>query len=149
VHANNVFDVIGRFINMEVDTYSFVSSLNCILAQRLVRLVCPKCAIPYQPDAKLLSVSGISEEAARTMSFLIGKGCGHCRGSGYRGRKAVSELLILDDELREMIVERAPIRKLKEVARRNGLRVMRETAIDAVGLGETTLDEINRVTYVD
>ena len=149
VHANNVFDVIGRFINMEVDTYSFVSALNCILAQRLVRLVCPKCAIPYQPDAKLLAASGVSEEAAHTMRFLVGKGCGHCRGSGYRGRKAISELLILDDELREMIVDRAPIRQLKEVARRNGLRVMRETAIEAVGLGETTLDEINRVTFVD
>ncbi|MEQ1814229.1 MAG: GspE/PulE family protein [Candidatus Nitrotoga sp.] len=149
VHANNVFDVIGRFINMEVDTYSFVSSLNGILAQRLVRLVCSNCIVPDQPDAKLLADSGISPEAAQTMHFRIGRGCGHCRGTGYRGRKAVAELLILDDEMREMIVARDPIRKLKELARRNGLRVLRESAIEAVANGETTLEEINRVTFID
>ncbi|MEQ1837567.1 MAG: GspE/PulE family protein, partial [Candidatus Nitrotoga sp.] len=93
VHANNVFDVIGRFINMEVDTYSFVSSLNGILAQRLVRLVCSNCIVPDQPDAKLLADSGISTEAAQKMRFRVGRGCGHCRGTGYRGRKAVAELL--------------------------------------------------------
>lgn len=149
VHANNVFDVIGRFINMEVDTYSFVAALNGILAQRLVRLVCPNCIVPDQPDARLLADSGISVEAAQTMRFRIGRGCGHCRGTGYRGRKAVTELLILDDELREMIVARDPIRKLKEAARRNGLRVLRESAIEAVANGETTLEEINRVTFID
>jgi general secretion pathway protein E len=149
VHANNVFDVIGRFTNMEVDTYSFVAALNGILAQRLVRLVCPNCAIPDQPDAKLLADSGISVEAAKTMRFVLGRGCGNCRGTGYRGRKAVSELLILNDEMREMIVARDPIRKLKEAARRNGLRVLRESAIEAVANGETTLEEINRVTFID
>lgn len=149
VHANNVFDVIGRFINMEVDTYSFVSSLNGILAQRLVRLVCSNCIVPDQPDAKLLADSGISTEAAQKMRFRVGRGCGHCRGTGYRGRKAVAELLILDDEMREMIVARDPIRKLKESARRNGLRVLRESAIEAVANGETTLEEINRVTFID
>ena len=149
VHANNVFDVIGRFIHMEVDTYSFVSALNGILAQRLVRLVCSNCIVPDQPDAKLLADSGISTEAAQTMCFRIGRGCGHCRGTGYRGRKAVTELLILDDEMREMIVARDPIRKLKESARRKGLRVLRESAIEAVANGETTLEEINRVTFID
>jgi len=149
VHANNVFDVIGRFINMEVDTYSFVAALNGILAQRLVRLVCPNCAVPDQPGAKLLADSGISAEAAQSMRFMLGRGCGHCRGTGYRGRKAVTELLILDDELREMIVARDPIRKLKEAARRNGLRVLRESAMEAVANGETTLEEINRVTFID
>ena len=149
VHANNVFDVIGRFINMEVDTYSFVAALNGILAQRLVRLVCTNCIVPDQPDAKLLADSGISAEAAQTMRFRVGRGCGHCRGTGYKGRKAVTELLILDDEMREMIVARDPIRKLKEAARRNGLRVLRESAIEAVANGETTLEEINRVTFID
>jgi general secretion pathway protein E len=149
VHANNVFDVIGRFVNMEVDTYSFVAALNGILAQRLVRLVCPNCAAADHPEAKLLADSGITVEAAQTMRFMVGRGCGNCRGTGYRGRKAVTELLILDDELREMIVARDPIRKLKETARRNGLRVLRESAIEAVANGETTLEEINRVTFID
>ncbi len=149
VHANNVFDVIGRFINMEVDTYSFVAALNGILAQRLVRLVCHNCAVPDQPDAKLLADSGITPEAAQRMRFMKGRGCGHCRGTGYRGRKAVTELLILDDEMREMIVARDPIRKLKEAARHNGLRVLRESAIETVANGETTLEEINRVTFID
>lgn len=149
VHANNVFDVIGRFINMDVDTYSFVSALNGILAQRLVRLVCGNCAAPDEPTEDLLADSGVDAEAAKTMYFRKGRGCGHCRGSGYRGRKAVSELLVLDDELREMIVAREPIRKLKEAAQRKGFRFMREAALEVVANGETTLEEINRVTYVD
>jgi len=149
VHANNVFDVIGRFINMEVDAYSFVSALNGILAQRLIRLVCQQCATPVVPDAKSLADSGISTEMASQMKFVVGRGCGHCRGTGYRGRKAVSELLVLNDEMREMIVAREPIRKLKETASRNGLRLLRESALEAVKNGETTLEEINRVTFVD
>jgi len=148
VHANNVFDVIGRFINMEVDTYSFVSALNGILAQRLVRLNCSHCAMPYTPSAELLAESAISAEAASPMKFLKGQGCGQCRGSGYKGRMAVAELLILDDEIREMIVARDPIRKLKETARRKGLRLLRETAVEAVANGKTTLEEINRVTFI-
>ncbi|MGZ8251578.1 MAG: GspE/PulE family protein [Methylophilaceae bacterium] len=148
VHANNVFDVIGRFINMEVDTYSFVSALNGILAQRLVRLNCSHCAMPYTPSAELLAESAISAEAASSMKFLKGQGCGQCRGSGYKGRMAVAELLILDDEIREMIVARDPIRKLKETARRKGLRLLRETAVEAVANGKTTLEEINRVTFI-
>jgi len=148
VHANNVFDVIGRFINMEVDTYSFVSALNGILAQRLVRLNCSHCAVPYTPSHELLAESAISAEAASSMKFLKGQGCGQCRGSGYKGRMAVAELLILDDEIREMIVARDPIRKLKETARRKGLRLLRETAVEAVANGKTTLEEINRVTFI-
>jgi general secretion pathway protein E len=148
VHANNVFDVIGRFINMEVDTYSFVSALNGILAQRLVRLNCTHCAMPDSPTPALLAESAVSAEVAATMKFLKGQGCGQCRGTGYKGRMAVAELLILDDEIREMIVARDPIRKLKETARRKGLRLLRETAIEAVANGKTTLEEINRVTFI-
>ncbi len=148
VHANNVFDVIGRFINMDVDTYSFVSALNGILAQRLVRLNCPNCSVAEQPSAALLEESVISPEAASSMNFRKGLGCGHCRGSGYKGRMAVAELLILDDEIREMIVAREPIRSLKQAARRKGLRLLRETAIEAVAEGKTTLEEINRVTFI-
>ncbi len=148
VHANNVFDVIGRFINMEVDTYSFVSALNGILAQRLVRLNCTHCAMPDSPTPELLAESAVTAEAAATMKFFKGQGCGQCRGTGYKGRMAVAELLILDDEIREMIVARDPIRKLKETARRKGLRLLRETAIEAVANGKTTLEEINRVTFI-
>ena len=148
VHANNVFDVIGRFINMEVDTYSFVSALNGILAQRLVRLNCTHCAVSYQPSDSLLAQSAVTKEAAQGMTFLKGQGCGQCRGTGYKGRMAVAELLILDDEIREMIVARDPIRQLKETARRKGLRLLRETAVEAVASGKTTLEEINRVTFI-
>lgn len=148
VHANNVLDVIGRFMHMGVDPYNFVSAMNGIMAQRLIRSICPHCAEDFQPDDQLLVDSGISKEMALGMKFKDAKGCGHCRGTGYRGRKAVAELLILNDELREMIVAREPIRKLKEAAKRSGMRTIREAAIEAVGNGLTTLQEINRVTFV-
>ena len=146
VHANNVLDVIGRFIHMGVDPYNFVSAMNGIVAQRLIRAICPHCVEDDHPDAKMLEESGITPAMAAGMQFKFAKGCGHCRGSGYRGRKAVAEILILNDELREMIVAREPIRKLKEAARRAGMRTIRESAIDAVANGKTTLQEINRVT---
>jgi len=148
VHANNVFDVIGRFMHMGVDPYSFVSALNGILAQRLVRVVCTHCAEPFVPDAKLLEDSGISPEAAQTYRFMNGRGCGQCRGTGYKGRKAIAEMLHLNDEIRELIVAREPIRRIKEAARRNGTRYLRESALDLVKSGGTTLQEINRVTFV-
>ena len=148
VHANNVLDVIGRFMHMGVDPYNFVSAMNGIMAQRLIRAICPHCAEDYYPDEQLLADSGISAQIATNMNFKFAKGCGHCRGTGYRGRKAVAELLILNDELREMIVAREPIRKLKEAAKRSGMRTIREAALEAVGNGLTTLQEINRVTFV-
>ena len=148
VHANNVLDVIGRFMHMGVDPYNFVSAMNGIMAQRLIRTICSHCAEDVQPDAQLLEDSGITPEVAAGMRFKFAKGCGHCRGTGYKGRKAVAELLILNDELREMIVAREPIRKLKEAAKRSGMRTIREAAIEAVGNGLTTLQEINRVTFV-
>ena len=148
VHANNVLDVIGRFMHMGVDPYNFVSAMNGIMAQRLIRTICSHCAEDVQPDTQLLVDSGITPELAAGMRFRFAKGCGHCRGTGYRGRKAVAELLILNDELREMIVAREPIRKLKEAAKRSGMRTIREAALDAVGNGLTTLQEINRVTFI-
>jgi general secretion pathway protein E len=148
VHANNVFDVIGRFMHMGVDPYSFVSALNGVLAQRLVRLACVHCAEPTQPDAELLESSGISSEAAQEYRFMAGRGCGLCRGTGYKGRKAIAEMLHLNDEIRELIVAKEPIRKIKDAARRNGTRYLRESALNLVKNGETTLQEINRVTFV-
>ncbi|SNR84569.1 general secretion pathway protein E [Methylobacillus rhizosphaerae] len=146
VHANNVFDVIGRFTNMQVDPYSFVSAINGIMAQRLVRTICPHCATDDVPDPALLAKSGITPEAAPAYRFRIGQGCGQCHGTGYKGRKAVAELLVFNDLIRELIVTREPVRKVKEAARENGTRTMREAALDMVKRGETTLQEINRVT---
>lgn len=146
VHANNVFDVIGRFTNMNVDPYSFVSAINGILAQRLVRVICPHCAMDDQPNTELLEKSGIQPKMISEFRFRIGQGCGQCHGTGYKGRKAVAELLAFNDLIRELIVAREPVRKVKEAARANGTRTMREAALDMVRRGETTLQEINRVT---
>lgn len=148
VHANNVFDVLGRFLHMGVDPYSFVSALNGILAQRLLRVVCTQCVTEYQPDEKLLRDSGITLEEAKNYRFVQGSGCGHCRGTGYKGRKAIAEILQLNDEIRELIVAREPIRRIKEAARKNGTRYLREAALALVRNGETSLQEVNRVTFV-
>jgi len=146
VHANNVFDVIGRFMHMNVDLHSFVSALNAIVAQRLVRLTCTHCAEETEVSSELLVESGISDPQG--YRFMKGKGCRECRGLGYRGRKAIAELLVLNDELRELIATRAPARNLKDMAKRNGTRFLRQAALDSVKAGETTLEEINRVTFV-
>ena len=143
VHANNVFDVIGRFTHMGVDPYSLVAALNGIVAQRLVRVSCPHCLSEVVPDAQLLAASGIADVAG--YRFMAGTGCAHCRGTGYRGRKAVAEVLVLDDELREMIVTREPVRRIKEAAYRKGTRLLRDAGLDLVRNGETTLQELNRV----
>ncbi|HEV7390270.1 MAG TPA: GspE/PulE family protein [Burkholderiales bacterium] len=148
VHANNVFDVIGRFLHMQVDPYSFVSALNGVLAQRLLRVVCPHCRESYEPETQLLASSGLSPEMAEQFHFVRGTGCGQCRGTGYKGRKAIAEILNLDDDIREMIATRVPIKAIKDAARRNGTRLLRESALDSVRRGETTLEEINRVTFV-
>lgn len=148
VHANNVLDVIGRFMHMGVDPYNFVSAVNGIMAQRLIRVICPHCAEDYEPSLELLEESAISQAESKNIKFKFAKGCGHCRGTGYRGRKSVAELLVLNDELREMIVSRVPIRQLKEAAKKSGMVTIREAALEAVSQGITTLQEINRVTFV-
>ena len=148
VHANNVLDVLGRFLHMGVDTYSFASALNGILAQRLVRLNCTHCSIPYQPTLNELTESAITPEQARNANFCRSRGCGHCRGSGYKGRHAIGEVLRLNDEIRELIVARSPIRTVKDAAKANGTRFLREAALELALAGKTTLEEINRVTFV-
>jgi general secretion pathway protein E len=148
VHANNVFDVIGRFMHMGVDPYSFVSALNGIAAQRLVRVNCSHCAHELEPDDGLLAESGLAREQVHGWHFRGGRGCGHCRGSGFRGRRAIAEIMVLNDEIRELIVQREPIRRVKEAARRSGTRFLREAALDVVRAGSTTLQEVNRVTLV-
>jgi general secretion pathway protein E len=148
VHANNVFDVIGRFMHMGVDPYSFVSALNGIAAQRLVRVNCGHCAQDVAPEPLLLAESGLTPEQVLGWHLRAGRGCGHCRGSGFRGRKAISEIMVLNDEIRELITAREPIRRVKEAARKQRTHFLREAALDVVRNGESTLQEINRVTLV-
>ena len=148
VHANNAFDVIGRFTHMDVDPYSFVSALSGVLAQRLVRVNCPHCSEPVTVDPALLRESTVDAALIDGKVLRAGRGCGKCRGTGFKGRKAVGELLLLDDALRELIVARAPVRQIKEAARRNGTRMLRESALALWLAGETTLEEVNRVTLV-
>ncbi len=145
VHANNAFDVIGRFMHMGLDLYNVVSALNAVLAQRLLRINCPHCARPFAPEPALLARHGLRPEQPG-QRFLRGEGCGHCRGSGYRGRRAVAELLKLDDGLRDLIVARAPMSQIKEAARGRGMKPLRQLALAAVCRGETTFEELERVT---
>jgi general secretion pathway protein E len=146
VHANNTFDVIGRFMHMGVDPYNFVSSLSGVIAQRLVRQIRVHCAEPVQMDSQLLEESGITDAA--DFRFMAGRGCVECRNTGFKGRRAIAEVLRLTDEIREMIVARAPIRVLKDQARLQGTRFLRDVALDLVREGRSTLQEINRVTFV-
>jgi general secretion pathway protein E len=146
VHANNVFDVLGRFAHMQVDAYAFVSALNGILAQRLVRVICVQCAERVQPSAELLEQSGLILPLTADWTYSAGRGCAQCRGTGYKGRVAIGELLVLNDELREAIVTRAPARRLKELAQADGAELIRTAALDLVKRGQTTLMEANRVT---
>ena len=146
VHANNVFDVLGRFLQLGVDPYNLVYALNGILAQRLVRMNCSYCSVDEVPAPELLAASGITDSTG--FRFRAGRGCAHCRGTGYKGRQAVAEMLVMNDHLREMIVAREPMSRIKEEARRGGTHSLRAAAVEFVRAGRTTLEEINRVTFV-
>ncbi len=150
VHANNVIDVIGRFLNMGVEPYNFVSSLNCVLAQRLVRLLCPTCKRPYTPSDEELNESGMRREDIKSDIVLYRSvGCDACNHTGYRGRTAIHELLDMSDTIREMIIERRPGSEIRRQAEKEGLSSLRESAVRKVFLGMSTLHEINRVTFVE
>ncbi|MFA7060061.1 MAG: GspE/PulE family protein [Pedobacter sp.] len=149
VHANNVFDVIGRFIHMGIDPYNFVSCLNCVLAQRLIRKVCPKCRrITTYSDVELRE-AGVDPEAVRGVTLYEAKGCEECNGTGYRGRSAIVELLELNDEIRDLIIGKVPAKQLKQAAREAGVVFLRDSAMEKLIAGDTTLKEINRVTFVE
>ena len=145
VHANNVFDVLGRFLHMGVDAYSFAAALNGIVAQRLLRVSCPHCAADVVPSDDELALAGLTAAQVEGWTFKVSRGCGHCRGAGYKGRRAVAEVLVLDDTMRELIVARAPISTLKERAATMGLRPLAASALAWVARGETTLEEFARV----
>jgi len=149
VHANNVTDVIGRFINMGVEPYNFVSALNCILAQRLVRVICAHCkkVVRYTPD--VLRASGLDPTEWGQVQFVEGAGCIECSGTGFRGRSAISELLDLSDRIREMIISRRPTSEIKRAARDEGMTFLRDSALAKVRDGVTTLKEINKVTFIE
>ncbi len=149
VHANNVIDVIGRFLNMGVEPYNFVSCLNCVLAQRLIRMLCPYCKRQHRASDVELEESGLRPEEHRDSVFFMNVGCDACNHTGYRGRTAIHELLDLSDNIREMIVERRPGSEVRRVAEAEGLTSLRESALKKVFAGVSTLHEINRVTFVE
>jgi len=149
VHANNVFDVLGRFLNMGVEAYNFVSALNCILAQRLVRVICPHCKkVAHQTDS-YLEESGLPPAEWRDVTFYEGTGCFECGGTGFRGRTAITELLDLSERIREMILDRRPTSEIKRLAREEGMTFLRECAVHKARAGLTTLKEINKVTFIE
>ena len=149
VHANNAFDVVGRFINMGIEPYNFVSSLNCILAQRLVRTLCAECREETEISPQLMEDSGLTIEVVRGNRFYQAKGCPECNGTGFRGRKAITEFLDLSNEIREMILNRRPASEIRNQAVKEGMTTLRQSGLEKVFRGETTLREINRVTFID
>jgi type IV pilus assembly protein PilB len=149
VHANNVTDVIGRFINMGVEPYNFVSALNCILAQRLVRVICQHCKKPVRYPPAVLEASGLPESVWAGATFAEGTGCLECSGTGFHGRTAITELLSLSDHIREMIVSRRPTSEIKRAAREEGMTTLRDSGLVKVRQGTTTIKEINKVTFIE
>ncbi|MGW8312610.1 MAG: GspE/PulE family protein [Desulfuromonadales bacterium] len=149
VHANNVFDVLGRFLHMGIDAYNFVSCLNCVAAQRLVRKICVHCRRPVTYERQTIVESGLDYERYKDHVFYEGTGCRECNGQGYHGRTAILELLDLDDDLRDLIINKASVSRLKEAARQAGTVFLREAAVEKLHNGMTSLEEINRVTFVE
>jgi type IV pilus assembly protein PilB len=147
VHANNVFDVIGRFASMGIDAYNFLAALNCVLAQRLVRMVCLACRVEVKLDQTLAEESGLDFEEYKDVPFYEGKGCQECHGTGYRGRKCITEFLDLNDEIKEMILAERPLSEIRYRAVIGGMITLRQSALRKVLEGSTTLREINRVTF--
>jgi type IV pilus assembly protein PilB len=149
VHANNVVDVLGRFLNMGVDPYNFVSALNCILAQRLVRIICPACKKQVRYEDEVLESSGLDLQVWRNIPFYEGEGCIECSGTGFHGRTAIHELLDLSDHIRELILAKKPSSEIRRAARDEGMHFLRESALEKVKAGITTLKEINKVTFIE
>jgi type IV pilus assembly protein PilB len=149
VHANNVLDVLGRFLNMGVEPYNFVSALNCILAQRLVRMICPHCKKRVTYPDSYLAESGFDAGQWRDVPFYEGAGCFECGGTGFRGRSAISELLDLSDNIRDLILNRRPRSEIRRRAREEGMTFLRESAVEKAREGITTLKEINKVTFIE
>ncbi len=149
VHANNVVDVLGRFLNMKVEPYNFVSALNCVVAQRLVRVICPRCKTEAHPTPQLLEESGLDPVKYARQTFYEGRGCIDCNGTGYKGRLAIAEILDMSDRIRQLILDHKSGADIKKAAREEGMTFMRSAAVQRVLEGKTTLREINKVTFVE
>jgi len=149
VHANNVVDVLGRFLNMGVEPYNFVSALNCVLAQRLVRTICSHCKQPVRYSDKELDEFGLDAKEWRSFTFYEGQGCIECGGTGYHGRTAIHELLDLSDRVRELILEKRPSSEIRKAAHEEGMKFLRDSALARVRAGITTMKEINKVTFIE
>jgi type II secretory ATPase GspE/PulE/Tfp pilus assembly ATPase PilB-like protein len=149
VHANNVIDVLGRFLNMKIEPYNFVSALNCVLAQRLVRTICVNCKRAVKASEALLVESGLDTVTYASHTFFEGAGCLECGGTGFKGRTAICELLDVTDHIRELILTRRPASEIKKAAREEGMTFLRDSALHRVFEGTTTLQEINKVTFVE
>jgi len=149
VHANNVVDVLGRFLNMGVEPYNFVSALNCVLAQRLVRMICLHCKTPVRYSDEELENFGLSPKEWRDITFYDGPGCIECGGTGYHGRTAIHELLDLSDRIRELILEKRPSSEIRKAAHEEGMKFLRDSALARVRAGVTTMKEINKVTFIE
>jgi len=149
VHANNVVDVLGRFLNMGVEPYNIVSALNCVLAQRLVRMICLHCKTPVRYSDEELENFGLSPKEWRDITFYDGPGCIECGGTGYHGRTAIHELLDLSDRIRELILEKRPSSEIRKAAHEEGMKFLRDSALARVRAGVTTMKEINKVTFIE
>jgi type IV pilus assembly protein PilB len=149
VHANNVVDVLGRFLNMGVEPYNFVSALNCVLAQRLVRMICTHCKTPVRYSDQELEDFGLPPAEWRSVPFYDGPGCIECGGTGYHGRTAIHELLDLSDRIRELILEKRPSSEIRKAAHEEGMKFLRDSALARVRAGVTTMKEINKVTFIE
>ena len=149
VHANNVFEVFARFAHMGIDRFSLVSSLICVAGQRLVRVLCPYCKIPYKPSLDVLKELNLSNKTHSDFTFFEKKGCKECNGTGFKGRTSIMEILLLDDEIKELIVSGQQTYKIKDAAMKKGMSTLRQSALDLVSKGKTTIEEINRVTFAE
>ncbi len=149
VHANNVFEVFARFAHMGIDRFSLVSSLICVAGQRLVRVLCPYCKVPYKPSLDLLKELSMSNKTNSDFTFFEKKGCKECNGTGFKGRTSIMEILLLDDEIKELIVSGQQTYKIKDAATKKGMSTLRQSALDLVFQGKTTIEEINRVTFAE
>ena len=147
IHANNVFEVFGRFAHMGIDRFNFVSSLICIAGQRLARVLCPDCKIPYSPSYQLMEELGIANQKREGISFFKAKGCNECSGTGYKGRTSIMEMLLIDNEIRELVAGGRQSHRIEEVAATKGMRSLRQSALDLVIEGKTTVEEINRISF--
>jgi len=147
LHTNDAPGALTRLVDMQIEPFLIASSVIGVLAQRLVRVVCPKCKEQYQPPRDAIKRLGIDGDGDTKVLFYRGKGCDHCRGNGYKGRIGVYELMIMNDRIRDLVLQKASSHLMREVAIESGMKTLRDDAIAKILLGQTTLEECLRVIY--